>query len=85
MKKMFRVYDSKAEVYLDPFFCENAAVAKRSMEAAVNQTGHAFALFAADYTLFEVGIDDDQAGETHQLEAKINLGCALEFVRNNDE
>lgn len=79
--KVFSVFDSKAKAYLQPFHAVNSAVALRSFEAAVNDERHDFHRFAGDYTLFEIGIWDDQSGEVVCDGHKTNLGVAVEFLK----
>lgn len=52
---MFSVYDSKAEMYLNPIFAPTEAAAVRSLAAAVADRNHDFHRFAEDYSLFLVG------------------------------
>lgn len=79
MKRIFTVYDSKAEAFLEPFFAETAGLAIRSFETAANTSGHAFSKYAADFTLFEIGAFDQQICEFDIYPAQINLGTALTF------
>lgn len=75
--KMFSVYDSKAEAFIQPFFSQSTGTAVRSFEDAANQESHEFQKHAADYTLFELGDFDQNTGITTCLEVRINLGNAL--------
>lgn len=81
MLHVFSVYDSKAKAYLQPFFCSTVAVAMRSFGAAVNDERHDFHRFAGDYTLFEVGLWYDDVGRLVELEPKVSLGVAVEFLK----
>lgn len=78
MKKAFSIYDSKAAAYMIPFFEANHAVAIRAFTDAAMKEGHAFAIHAADYTLFEIGTFDEGTAELTKLGANINHGTALE-------
>lgn len=80
LMKMFTVYDCKAEAHLPPFYCNAAAVALRNFSAAADDSSHAFHRNAADYTLFEIGIFDDETAGIKMHEAKVNLGTALEAM-----
>lgn len=82
--KIFTVYDSKAEAYLAPFFCANAAVACRSFQGAVQDPQHDFHRWAADYTLFEIGEWHQDKGELVQHQAHINLGNGLSFLHASE-
>lgn len=77
--KLFTVYDSKAELYLPPFNSQTTNTALRAFESASNQEGHDFNIYAADYTLFEIGEFDQDLGELQPYAAPNNLGTALQF------
>jgi len=77
--KMFTVYDSKLEAYLQPFYMATAGLAVRAFADIVADKTHAFSKHPADYTLFEIGSYDDRTGLIVQLPAHKNLGTALEY------
>lgn len=79
MQKVFRVYDSKAEAYLPAFNALATGAGIRMFIEASDSPDHAFHRHQADYTLFEVGMDDEINGQTTYYEAKRNLGTALEL------
>lgn len=81
--KVFTMYDSKAEAYLQPFFMVNAGMAIRALTEVINDVNHTFCKHAADYTLFEIGTFDDSTSEITMHKAKINLGLALEMKRQD--
>lgn len=83
MKKRFTVYDSKAEAFLPPIFYGAAGEAIRAFEAAANKEDHDFHRYAADYTLFETGTWDETTDIHTSLEAKLNLGTALQYIKQN--
>jgi len=78
--KVFSIYDCKAEAYLKPFFCQNRAVALRSFSDALAEPQSGFAQHPEDFTLFEIGEWDESEGKLKSHEAKVSLGCALEYV-----
>lgn len=53
--KVFTVYDSAAELFLQPFFARNEAEAVRSFTDAAVDPNHSFCKHARDYTLYELG------------------------------
>lgn len=53
--KIFCIYDSKAEAYMQPFFTQAAGVAIREFGNLVEDEGHAIGQHPEDYTLFEIG------------------------------
>lgn len=83
--KVFSVYDSKAQGYLPPFFCVNAAVALRSFQSAVQDSGHDFHRYSGDYTLFELGEWDSENGKFENLLTPHNLGVAVQFLMKGKE
>lgn len=79
--KMYAVYDSKLESYLQPFFMQTQGAALRAWDAVVNDSSTQFSKNPADYTLFELGQYDDSTGIVESYQAKKNLGTALEFIK----
>lgn len=79
--KIFAVYDSKAKAFLQPFFSVNSATAIRSFESAANDERHDFSKYAGDFSLFEIGYFDDAEGRVEGLDAKVNLGLAVEYLK----
>lgn len=77
MLKIFTVYDSKAEAYLQPFYALATGAAIRMFETAASDPEHKFNQHAADFTLFELGQFDEQTGKIEILSAHLNLGNAL--------
>ena len=80
VQKVFSVYDSKAQAYLQPFHAINAAVASRMIADAVSQPDHNFNRHAADFTLFELGDFDDLTGTFANHSTAINLGNLITFL-----
>ncbi len=78
--KIFCVFDSKAEAFLQPFFSVNRAVALRSFAQACQDSQSDFHRFAGDYSLFEIGDWSPQKGEIVMYEAKVNLGLASQYL-----
>lgn len=76
--KMFCVYDSKAEAFMQPFFMNSTGEAVRSWQDVVNDPKTQFNKHPADFTLFELGEYDDSSGSIAMHNAKIPLGTALE-------
>ena len=79
--KAFTVYDSKAEAYLAPFFTQSRGLALRSFTDAVNTKDHSFNRYPSDFTLFEIGEFDEEAGRLVPHQALVSLGVAVEFLR----
>lgn len=81
MLNIFSVYDSKAEAFTQPFFSATSGTAIRSFEQAANDQEHHFNKHAADYTLFHLGSFEETSGEFEILPAKVNLGLAINFIK----
>lgn len=81
--KVFTVYDSKTEAYLQPFCAITKAAAIRAITDSVNNPKSEFHRWPADYTLFEIGEYDDAKAQYEMLKAQVNLGCLVEFVNAN--
>lgn len=60
--ELYTVYDAAVKAFLPPFFCRAKGEAIRSFSASVNESGHQFNKYAADYTLFYLGQYDDGPG-----------------------
>lgn len=80
MFKVFAIYDSKAEGYLNPFFQLSRGQAIRAFQAAAHQEGHDFNRFSADFTLFEFGDWEPKSGHFNIHEHPMNLGTAADFI-----
>ena len=59
LHKIFSVFDSKAELYLTPFFMKTKGEAVRGFEDVANDKNSAIGRHPEDYTLFELGEYDD--------------------------
>lgn len=79
LTKVFAIYDSKVEAYLQPFFSMSTGSAIRAFSDAVQNPQSQFNKHSADFTLFELGTYDDMTGTLISHNAKIPLGTALEF------
>ena len=80
MKHMYTIYDSKAEAYHDIFIAPTKAVALRSFATAAQDENSQFHHYAEDFTLFEIGTWDDQAGCGKFYPAATPPGKAIEYV-----
>lgn len=84
-QKIYSVYDSKMEAYMQPFFQNARGQAIRSFSDAVNDPKAPFYKHPGDFTLFEIGEYDDQDASVTQYEAKQNLGTAIDFKEKTNE
>lgn len=77
---VYAVYDSKAQAYLQPWFCQNHNVAFRNMELALRNPQCPFKQFPADFTLFCIGEFDDLTGAITGHAAHESLGNMIQFA-----
>lgn len=81
--KMFAIYDSKAEAYLQPFFMKSKGEAIRALSALVDDVSHNFCRYSEDFTLFELGSWDDSTCMFSLTSTPQSLGVLIEFKRLN--
>ena len=63
---IYTVYDSKAETYTPPYFQHRDAMAIRIFADCCNDEGHTFGKHPEDYTLFHIGVYNDDTGTITQ-------------------
>lgn len=83
--RVYSVFDSKAEAFLQPFFMQAKGQAIRGFTELANDKNHQFGKFPEDYTLFELGIFDDQKGLIVSHQTPVSMGLAVEFVRSEQK
>jgi len=80
--RVFSVYDSKAEAYMQPLFFQTKGLAIRSFSEAANDGKSTISLYPADYTLFELGSYDSDNAKFDLHSTPISVGVAIEFVKD---
>lgn len=83
--RVFAVYDSKTEAYLQPFFMQTKGSAIRAWMDVVNDTSTQFHKHPTDFTLFEIAEYDDQTGKFTNHHTPISHGVAIEFHQKNKQ
>lgn len=78
--KIYTVYDSKSEAYLQPFFLQTNGQAIRSFSDCANDPNHQFGRHPGDYTLFYLGMYEDGSATFAIEPTPASLGKAIEFV-----
>lgn len=78
--EIFSVYDSKTELFIQPFHAPTVASGLRMFTTAVNDQAGQFFQHAADYTLFHLGTFDQASGLITPLDALGNLGLASSLI-----
>ena len=71
--KIYEIYDSGVERYLQPFFARAKGEAVRAVQELVNDSNHQFSKYAEQFTLFEVGEFDDENGNIQMYTAKESI------------
>lgn len=80
--KIFVVYDSKVEAYMQPQFYRSKGEALRAFEGACNQKDTQFNSHPEDFTLFYVGEYDDSTATIIQPKTPESLGVAIEYKKD---
>ncbi len=83
-KLVYTIYDSKANAYLHPFCTLTRPLALRIFATAAQDPTQEISRWPDDFTLFEIGSFDDNTGTITNHDAKVSLGLANQFQRNND-
>lgn len=77
--RMYTIFDSKAEVYLQPFCMKAKGEAIRAFADHVNDGQSQFSKHPEDFTLFELGEFDDCKACINMHHTPISMGVAVEF------
>lgn len=83
--KLFSVYDTKAQFFLQPFPETSTAAAIRGFDVAVNEGKSVFSKFPDDFCLMEIAEFDQKSGELVPHVSAQNLGSARTVLRNAPE
>ncbi len=83
IKKVFAVYDSKAEYYKNPFMLTTVGEALRMFGDIVNDGRSEINLHPEDYTLMQIAEYDEIKGEYKNIPANISLGTGIEFKKED--
>ena len=68
----------RLRLFSQPFFANQDGQATRQFNDLVNNSDHPFGKHPTDYTLFLIGIYDDETAELESM-SKISLGNGVEF------
>lgn len=85
LHKMYCIFDTKAEAYLQPFFLPNDAVAVRAITDCVRDPSHSFSAHPEDYVLFALGTFSDHDCSFSIAEAPSALARCIELVGQSDQ
>lgn len=76
---IFSIYDEKAKAYLPPFTLPASAMAVRTFTDCINSRDHAFSRHPGDYTLYELGVYDDNTAEITPHAVRLNHGIGTAY------
>lgn len=76
---IYTIFDTASGAYMRPFFLQSDGQAIRSFTDIATDADHEIGRHPEDYTLFRIGIYDDNRGELIP-EVKESLATALEVV-----
>jgi hypothetical protein len=79
--KVYSVYDSKAEVFMQPHFLKTKGEAVRAFAEVANDSSTQIGKYPEDFALFEIGDYDDSKGELIPLKSPTPIGLAQEFLK----
>ncbi|AXH75969.1 MAG: nonstructural protein [Microviridae sp.] len=75
------MYDSVARAYSPPFYMVTSNVAIRAFALAANTPDSKVGLHASDFTLYELGVFDDESGQFTEHSPHVNHGLAINFKK----
>lgn len=82
--KLYAIYDSKIESYMQPFFSGSDRDAVDAFSKACNDPKTTLYKHAGDFTLFAIATFDDQTGTVIPEKANRNLGLATHHKKLNN-
>lgn len=82
--RLFSIFDSKIGSYMPPFCNRSKGEAIRNVMTVLQDKKSAIGMYPADFTLFELGVFDDETGVTLSHDSPISLGVLVEFLASLD-
>ena len=79
-QQIFTIFDTAAKAYLPPFCLHNDQMAMRVFGDCVQSADHQFSKHPSDYTLFKIGVFDDENGKITTETAPQSLCNGIQFV-----
>lgn len=83
--RIYSVYDSKAEAFMQPFFMATNGQAIRAFTQEAENKESMIGKYPMDYTLFELGVFHDANAKIELLTAPTPLGSAQEYVTSRGQ
>jgi hypothetical protein len=82
IKKVFTLYDCKAEMYLQPFFSRTNGSAIREIQDGMKKEDSILSVHKNDLSLIALGTYDDSNGALVPFDAKVNMGTLVDLDPN---
>jgi uncharacterized protein YozE (UPF0346 family) len=82
--KVFAVFDTKVNAYLNPFLMRTRGEAIRGFAEAANDEKTTFAKHPDDFILFEIGTWDEYQGKYTNEASPVSIGSARQFVETRE-
>lgn len=79
--KIYSVFDSKAGAFMLPQFYQTPGIAERAFTEACNTKDTPFYKYPEDFTMFELGVFDDEGATFELHNTPISMGIAVQFKR----
>lgn len=82
--KIFSIYDTKSEVFSQPFYTITSGSAIRSFTEIANDKEHQIGKHPEDFVLYEIGTWHEAVGTIVPLEHNVNLGKAKDYINKSN-
>jgi len=79
--RVYAVYDSKIGVFARPFFMQSKGEALRAWQDVVNDPNTSFHKHPEDFTLFEIGVWEDEDARFENHVSPESMGLALDYTK----
>ncbi|AXL14723.1 nonstructural protein [Microviridae sp.] len=83
--QIFTIFDSKTQAYLPPSFLQNEEVALRSIRDVLKDPNHQFTKNPEDYSLWQIGLFDDEKGKITATPAPVHIASCHELIEVTDQ
>jgi hypothetical protein len=83
-KKLFCIYDAKADFYHNPIVFHTDAEAVRGFADLARDKNTHIGAHPEDYTLFEIGIYDNSSCSFELHRTQIPLGKGIDFIQDKE-
>lgn len=83
--KIYSVLDSATAAFLPPFFMRADGEALRSFMDALGSGDHQFSKHPRDFTLYYIGVFDDNSGEIEIPDVPLKLANGIELTGEQED